>query len=88
MPFRLIPKVFNAVGHLKECRRVATRYEKLAVRYGARAKAAGMKATAHVSRNKAAHIAGGIGAAGVAGLVFVLPYLAITIVIVYNTESL
>ena len=35
---------------------------------GARAKAAGIRAAAHVSRNKAAYIAGGLGAAGVAGL--------------------
>ena len=33
---------------------------------GASAKTAGKKATAHVSRNKAAYIAGGLGAAGVA----------------------
>jgi len=35
---------------------------------GARAKAAGVRAAAHVSRNKAAYITGGLGAAGVAGL--------------------
>ena len=35
---------------------------------GVRVKAAGVKAAAHVSRNKAAYIAGGVGAAGVAGL--------------------
>ena len=35
---------------------------------GASAKTAGKKAAAHVSRNKAAYIAGGLGAAGVAGI--------------------
>ena len=35
---------------------------------GAKAKAAGIAAKAHVGRNKAAYIAGGLGAAGVAGL--------------------
>ena len=35
---------------------------------GTRVKAAGTKAAAHVSRNKAAYIAGGLGAAGVAGM--------------------
>jgi len=34
---------------------------------GAKTKAAGVAAKAHVSRNKAAYIAGGLGAAGVAG---------------------
>ena len=33
---------------------------------GAKAKAAGLAAKAHVSRNKAAYIAGGLGTAGVA----------------------
>ena len=33
-----------------------------------KAKAAGTRAAAHVSRNKAAYIAGGLGAAGVAGI--------------------
>ena len=35
---------------------------------GAKAKAAGIAAKAHVGRNKAAYIAGGLGAAGVAGI--------------------
>ena len=35
---------------------------------GVSAKVAGTRAAAHVSRNKAAYIAGGLGAAGVAGI--------------------
>ena len=80
----MIPRTFTAAGEFtmgkskiatpaKE--RTGSRFGKVVAKgkeigknVAAKTKAAGTRAAAHVSRHKAAYIAGGLGAAGVAGV--------------------